>query len=419
MKITLVSEYFYPDKSGGTPTDLTELFQSIRRNAPEVELEVITSKNLYRSKAYNITMPRSEVWEGIKIYRIGTPRSNRPKILPRLLCGALFSVLASLFVLCRRCDLLLVVTNPPSNGFVGWLNWKLRRVPFVYLLNDLYPDIAVALGRIAAGSKPEYFFRAMQGHWLRAAAINVVVGRCMQQRICTQYKLQPSRVVVIRNWADPSQIIPSCRDNDFRARFGLSGFVIMYGGNFSQYVDFDCFLNAANMLRTDANISFVLIGDGTRRLEVEEKVRDRGLSNVLVLPSVSRTEMNEVMAAADLCLISLNNRMLGLGSPGKLYTILAAGRAIAAFVPKGSEVARIIEENRCGVCLPESNPHDFVREIRRIIVRADIIEQMGCNARKALVEKYTLQHATVSFLDIFRAITEGKLDQQIYREVGV
>jgi colanic acid biosynthesis glycosyl transferase WcaI len=405
MKIAVLCEYFYPDNSGSTPSDMTELTRYLKQFHAEIEIDVITSRHLYRPSGVSAKLLPEEVWNGLTIHRLRTPKSNRPSMIFRLLAGGVFSM-AALFWMLRKpaYDLVLVVTNPPANALAARIYSRLRKVPYVYFINDLYPDVAVALGRLDSSSFVTRLFRRVQKTWLQAAARTVVVGRCMQQHIHAHYELPLSRITVIRNWADPIQICPSPKENALRQSKNLTGFVVVYGGNFSRYVNFDQILGAAKLLRQDQGITFVLIGDGARRAEILDRVEQDKLENVRVLPSVARSAMNEVLAASDVCLISLAPQMKGLGSPGKLYSILAAGRPVVAMMPPGSEVSMVLEEEQCGVNVVDGDAAALASEISRLKQDPGLVERMGQNARSSLVRRFTLHHAAEQFYTLFNEV---------------
>src|SRR5689334_23017826 len=114
MKVCLLTEYYFPDSHGGTPTVLSNLTRYLKDSYPDFQLDVITSTNLYRGESKPLAT--REEWQGIQISRLRTPRSNRPSTALRVGAGFLFSVGALLRLLAvrRRYDLLFVVTNPPS-----------------------------------------------------------------------------------------------------------------------------------------------------------------------------------------------------------------------------------------------------------------------------------------------------------------
>ncbi|HEV2120226.1 MAG TPA: glycosyltransferase, partial [Candidatus Bathyarchaeia archaeon] len=170
-KIAIVCEYFHPDKSGGTPTDMSELAQYLKQRYADIDIDVLTSRNLYRPTSVVGELLACEDWQGVKIRRFRTPKSNRPSMALRLLAGGIFSTTVLFYLLGHRSyDLLVIVTNPPANAMTAWAYAKLRGVPYVYLINDLYPDIAVALGRLEPKSFVTRFFCWFQKHWLHAAA---------------------------------------------------------------------------------------------------------------------------------------------------------------------------------------------------------------------------------------------------------
>jgi glycosyltransferase involved in cell wall biosynthesis len=323
----------------------------------------------------------------------------------RFLAGGVFS-LAVLWQLMRRrrYELVLVVTNPPANALAAWIYSKLRRVPYVYCVNDLYPDIAVALGRLCGSSLITRCFHSIQRMWLRSAARIVVVGRCMREHIHREYGVSLQSISIIRNWADPAQIRPSPKENTFRKMNELTGFVVLYGGNFSHYVNFSQILGAAKILTANDSVSFVLIGDGVRKNEILDYVRKEELKKVKVIPAVPRTAMGEVMAASDVSIISLDPRMLGLGTPGKLYSILASGRPIIGMVPSAGEVALILKEEDCGINVADGDAAALAREILRLQGDSELAGRMGRNARRALEQRFTLQHAVEGFHTLFGEI---------------
>jgi colanic acid biosynthesis glycosyl transferase WcaI len=409
MRVAIICEYFYPDNSGSTPTDLSELSQSLTQSHTDLEISVFTSHNLYRPTGPIPKMARRENWNGVKIKRLRTLRSNRPSTLLRLLTGSLFSLTVLGHLIWKKpYDVVLIVTNPPTNAMTAWLYAKLRGVPYVYFINDLFPDVVAALGLMRESSLPIRLLRTLQRKWLHAAAKVVVVGRCMRSYIHLVYGVSEERIAVIRNWADPHQILPSCAENAFRKSNQLTGFVVLFGGNFSRYVNFNQILGAAELLAENHDISFVLIGDGAQRAEVIAQIQRRGLRNVRVLQPVPRSAMNEVLAASDVALIPLDPRLAGLGSPGKIYSILASGRPIIAIVSPKSEVAQIIEEERCGINVLDGDVSALTEGILRMRNDVEGRRQMAQNARRALEQRFTLQRATEEFYEVLRRALAGR-----------
>lgn len=405
MRIAILCEYFYPDDSGGTPTDMSDLARTLKARHPEARIDVITSKNLYRPSAQTGTLPRREVWAGLEIKRLNTPKSNRPSMLLRLLAGGWFALAALLELLLRpRYDLIFIVTNPPALGGTAWLHRKLTGTPYLYLIHDLYPDIAVAMGKLGPSSLLTRGFRRVQRWWILGAGQVVVLGRCMKQHLLQMYSLTAGQVLVIPSWGAASAFRDESGETGFRRTLDFKGQVLLYAGNFSEYSNIDIFVNAAERLTHRKDVLFVLIGDGARRAAVAETIAAKKLSNIRLLPKVPRKKMGEVLAACDVALISLDRRMLGLGVPSKLYTILAARRPILAIVPEASEVALVLKEEACGYNISPADANQLASAVERLIDSDASLGQMGEKAGAAVRDKYTIELAADRFWQTFTGL---------------
>jgi glycosyltransferase involved in cell wall biosynthesis len=304
MRVCILTEYFHPDSTGGTGTVLSDLARHLKAHHDDLQIDVMTSKNLYRGTAAGL--PQQEVWGGLTIFRLRTPQSNRPSTALRLAAGLAFtlSVMRRLLV-GRRYDVVLVVTNPPSLALSAWLLKRLRKTPYVYLIHDLYPDFAVALGLIAARGLMTRALARVQRAWLHGSRRTIVVGRCMRDHLIAAYHLPPQQIDVIPNWSDPESFDPQ-RNSRFREAVGLQGVVALYAGNLGAYVDVDSILDAASQLAVShPEVTVVLVGDGAKRGHVAARIAAEALGNVRLLPLVSRREYPDLLAAADISLVSL------------------------------------------------------------------------------------------------------------------
>lgn len=402
MKICLITEYFHPDNTGGTPTVLSHLASFLNENYADVRIDVITSTNLYRGEAKDL--PRFDNWQGIRIFRLRTPKSNRPSTALRLAAGLAFSG-AVFWKLLRRSrpDLLFIVTNPPTLPLAVKAYSRLKRVPYVYLVHDLYPDIAVALQLLPTESRPAHLLRRLQRDWLHGASKVVVLGRCMQDYLAQHYDLPSESVEVITNWSNGDSIQPRGKDTQFRRKNGLSGFVVLYAGGFGQYQNFDCILDAAKLLtKEDGEITFVFVGEGARKEHINMRIEHEKLDNVRLLPFVPDTEFADMLASADVSLVTLEAGAEGLGVPSKFYNILASGRPTIALVAPNSEVARAITEAECGVRVEQGNAAFLAQTVSTLATSPEEVERMGANARRVFEQKYTLPQVAERFYELFQ-----------------
>jgi glycosyltransferase involved in cell wall biosynthesis len=397
MRICIVSEYF--DGTGSTPTILRNLAVFLRQEYPDVAIDVIASTNAYRGKQ---RLKSETTADGIRITRVPTPKSNRASATLRLLLGASFSLAAASVLLMRPgYDLVFVVTNPPAAPFAAQLVRRLRGTPYVYLIHDLYPDVAAVLGVVDSNSPATRALAALQRSWLHGARKVVVLGRCMQAHIAKRYSLPADRMAVITNWCDPLEVTGKSTSS-YRAEKKLDGIVVLYAGNFGHYQDFDDVLSAASILRdSDPDITIALVGNGVREAAIKQRVANENLTNVKVFPLVSNPEYPDVLAAADIALVTLARGAEGVGVPGKFYNVLASARPTIAVVAPTSEVALVLREDDCGIQVSHGSPEELAGAIRHLAHDEAERLRMGANARNAMLRKYTIKQVGGRFRHLF------------------
>ena len=390
MRICVINEYFHPDNTGGTGTVLSELARTLTDRYCDVSIDVITSHNLYRGDRL---LEPEEDWRGIGILRLATPKPNGLSMKARLAANLHFSSLTLTTLLSKpKYDVVLIGTAPPTVTISAEWYRKLKGVPYVYIVYDLEPDRAVVTNLLSANHPAVRILRHYQKGWLHRSHSIVVLGRCMRDYVSTHYKLLQSKVHVIPIGADPERIVPASHDTHFRRKHGISGFVVQYSGNFGRYHDFDTILDAAAHLRdTQPGVTFLLVGDGAQKAHIQQRVADDNLTNVRMFPFVPENEYNDLLASADVCLVTLEPGMEGLCVPSKFYTIMAAGRPTIAMMSAECEVARILDEDNCGIRVPVGDPGQLSAAIDHMREDPQMRASMGANARTSLVKRFSVE----------------------------
>ena len=409
MRICLISEYFYPDSGGGTGTVLSNLTRHLKDAYGDIEIDVVTSRHLYRAApgAEN-SLASHDNWDGIAIDRLDTPRPHAANIKKRLLANLRFSWAALRAVVGRRrYDLVLVSTAPPTAPIAAKALLGLTKTPYAYIVYDLFPDVAVALGVIEKESKPAQLLYKAQRGWLHGAQKTVVLGRCMADHLVQTYQLPRNRIEVIAVGADAQQIEPSSPQTQFRERNDLTGFVVLWAGNFGHHQNFDAILDAAVELhKSERDVTFAFVGDGAKRDYIADRIRDENIGNARMFPFVPVAQFSDMLASADVSLVALEPGAEGLGVPSKFYNILASGRATVALVAPGSEVAHVLQENDCGVRIDQDGAQ-LARVIGELADDPKRVAHMGANARYALEEKYSMTQVAHQFYYLLKEIAQG------------
>lgn len=402
MKICILSEFFYPDSIGSTGKLLSELASDLNERYDDLQIDVITSRYVYREDYGKLQ--KHESWNGINIERVSCPFSRDKSVFLRVTIGLLFSwkVLVKL-LLHKRYDAFLVVTNPPALVGASYFVGKIKKIPYVYLIHDLFPDVAIKTDAISVNGFAAQCAMKYQKKWLHHSSKVVVLGRCMKNYMMRNYDLPEKTVSVIPNWADPESIKPiSSKESHFRKRHHLNGTVVMYAGNLGQHQSFDILLDAAEHLkRSSSNVTIAIVGDGAKKNYIESEIEKRKLTNIRLFPFVPKDEFSDMLGAADISLITLEEGMDGLGVPSKLYSTLASARPIVAILPSSSEVAKVIAEDKCGIRVDYGDTEGLVEAITKLSKSEQMCDIMGKNARNSLIMNYTLENASKKFFRSF------------------
>ncbi|MGC8788012.1 MAG: glycosyltransferase family 4 protein [Anaerolineae bacterium] len=399
--LLVIMMYWYPYE-GPIPAIYAALFERLLKEGYRISL--IASFPHYRfGRRERWAEFRRRVfectdWNGINLYRVWVfaPefRSARLSLFFRSLNYLSFSLMALLVGLAvsRRTDIILVPSSPPLlGGVVAGVLGKLRGIPFVYNVQDLYPDNLAALG-VVRNTVVLRLLDRIERRVYRAARWVVPISSEMKDAICRK-GISGRKVVTIPNFHDTERIMPMPRQNAFSAIHGLNGrFVVSYIGGVSYTHGLEFVIEAASMLTSVSEVRFVIIGRGEYLERIKQKAEQKDLGNVLFFPEVPYQVVNEVWAASDASLVCLVRGASTYQVPSKTFGIMASGRPVIAMVDEGSEIWRIVEESGGGVCVPPECPEKLARAIRWLYENPEQAARMGRNGRKYVVCNYSKEH---------------------------
>ncbi|MEL6131261.1 MAG: glycosyltransferase family 4 protein, partial [Cyanobacteria bacterium J06628_4] len=317
--VKLVTQFFAPDYAA-TGQLLDELVRQLARQGMPVE--VFTGQPGY---AYGeAEAPSREITENLDVRRSRISQLWSNRVRGKALNGLLFAIRAFVHLLrhgFEKDKVLLLTTAPPFLPVIGYLVRLLFNTPYVVILYDLYPDIAVELGVVDYHHPVAKLWRWInQRVWRRAKSL-IVLSPSMKERVAGHCPDIRDRIEVIHSWADPELIRPiEKKDNWFARKHGLvDTFTVLYSGNMGRCHDIDTIFEAAKLLRNEP-IKFVCIGGGAKREKLIEDVKAEGLDkNFLFLPYQDKKDIPYSMTACDVSLVSVSEGMESLVAPSKLY----------------------------------------------------------------------------------------------------
>jgi colanic acid biosynthesis glycosyl transferase WcaI len=358
-----------------------------------------------------------------RITRVHPFPTDKRNIPARALAFGGFTALAGLGGLADRVrpDAVLAMSPPLTLGPAGWAVARLRRAPFVFNVQDIFPDVAVELGMlhdrrvIAAASRLE---RAV---YHRADAVTVLSDD-LAANVTAKLPRgdDPGKVRVIPNFVDTSFITVGARENDYRHEYGLDGrTVVMYAGNVGFSQSLDLLLHAAHELAEERpDVVFVVNGGGSAREDLEARARGAGLTNLRFVDMQPKARLPEVLAAADVHVVPLRRGLARSSVPSKLYSILAAGRPVLASVDEGTEVANTVERAGAGRAVPPDDPVAFVGALRDLLADRDGLERAG-QCGRAFVEAWASPAAVArSYAALFEELAARRRGRPHRRRAG-
>lgn len=406
MRVIFVNRYFAPDLSATSQmlTDLAQRLVPLGRS-----IHVVCSRQLYDDA--RASLPSFEIIGGVQVHRVWTARFGRSWLPGRALDYLSFYCTATvrLLLLLRRADLVIAKTDPPMMSVPCALAARLRGARRINWLQDVFPEVAVRLGALRAPRWLRSWLQSISNASLGKADCNVVIGARMAGFLRTQ-GVPAQRICIIENWADGRQIKPQATEHSaLRHSSGLAGrFVVGYSGNLGRAHEYEGMIGAAEALRDDLQVAFLVTGGGKGMEELRAATRERGLGNFTFGAYLPRAALSDALAAADVHLISLLPELEGLIVPSKLYGIMAAGRpAIFLGDPLG-EVAVTLRSAQCGYTVPARDGAALATRIRQLQRDRDLCVAMGRRAREKFEACFGLDQAVTRWQGLIEAVVPAR-----------
>lgn len=286
-----------------------------------------------------------ETMDGVTVLRNWLYATPNEGLVRKTLSHLSFMVSALVLGYARLGSADVIIASSPSFFAVisAWIMSRMRKIPLVFEVRDLWPAVFVDLGVL---TNP-FVIRALESVEMflyQRAALVVTVTEGFRKRLLAR-GLPPEKVVTITNGAAIESFTPGPRDNAVRTELGLAGkFVVGYIGAHGISQGLELVLQAAQRLRDDADIVFLLVGEGARKralLELREKLR---LHNVIMLPAQAHQRVREYYCASDVCVVPLRQLALfGTFIPSKMFEIMACAVPVIGAVE--GEAREILERS--------------------------------------------------------------------------
>jgi glycosyltransferase involved in cell wall biosynthesis len=401
-EVVILNQYYIPDVAS-TGHLLAELARELVRMGRRVS--VLTCFPSYGPRETWVDCPAQERLDGVNVRRLRTTRFRKDSTAGRLANSFTFLVPLALKLLFQRAHgrVFMYTSNPPFLGLIGGAISLLRPHPYVVLLHDSYPQIPVLIGKLRKGSPVVHVWHLANRLLYRRAERTIVLCEGAKELIVRTYGVDPSRVHVVHNWADPTALspVPKSQSAFARANGYDRTFTLLYSGNLGLYYEFDTLLEAARRLSGDPDFRLVFVGSGGKRQYIAERISSMGLTNVDMHQYQPFETLNDSLNACDASLVTIAPGVEGISFPSKLYSSLAVGKPVLALSEAGGELQRIMSESGAGLWSPIGDVDALIANIRRLRDDREASDAMGRRARELMERRYTIRAAAADYAAIF------------------
>lgn len=337
---------YTPDPTRGIPAEIRQEYKKRREETLHEGREIVHRFPMFSEGSNPIQRALRYLMCNVKEYRLGTREKD--------------------------IDLVYSSSTPPTQGFLsGMAAGKLsrkqgHRVPFVYNLQDIFPDSLANTGMTRKGSLLWKIGRSIENATYRRADRIIVISEGFRRNLLAK-GVPDGKIAVVSNWVDLDQVKPVPREeNRLFQELGIDEdtFVVVYAGNIGEAQGAEVILDAARLLEDEKQIRFVIFGGGPRFEALQERVRSEGFSNLTITGLMPLERVSEVYSMGDAALITCRKGTGGAGMPSKTWSILACGTPIIASFDTESDLADVLKASGAGCCVDPENPQSLADAIR-------------------------------------------------------
>lgn len=305
----------------------------------------------------------------------------------------------------KNCNVIFAASTPPIQGAMTALVTKFNKKPFVYNLQDIFPDSLVGNNLAKKGRLLWKIGRAIENFTYKHADKIIVISEDFKKNIMAK-GVPGEKIVVIYNWVEQDNVTDVPREeNKLFDMYGLdrSKFYVTYNGNIGLSQNMDMLMDVAKDLESNDDIQFVLVGNGAYKEKLEEIIKDRDIKNVTMLPFQPYEDIKYVFSLGDASLV-ISKPGVGANSvPSKTWSIMSASRPVLANFDE-NELKDIVEKNRCGIFTKAGDKEAFKQSIITLYENRDLCKEYGKNGRQFVMDNLTREVGTQKYVDVIKSV---------------
>ncbi len=306
----------------------------------------------------------------------------------------------------KNVDCVYLESTPPIQGLLGSLLKIFRNIPFVYCLQDIFPDSLAGTSLAKKGGLLWKIGRVIEDFTYKYADKIIVISEDFKKNIMAK-GVPEDKIVVIYNWVDQNKVVDVPREkNKLFDKYNIDRekFYIEYSGNIGLTQNMDMLLEVMKELKTThPDIGLVLVGEGAYKAQVEEIVKRDDLTNVTMIPFQPYEDISHVLSLGDAGLV-ISKPGVGANSvPSKTWSIMSASRPVLANFDE-NELKDILVGNECGIFTKAGDKDAFKRSIIKLYENRDLCKKYGTNGRQFVMDNLTREVGTRKYVDVIKEV---------------
>ncbi|HKR97064.1 MAG TPA: glycosyltransferase family 4 protein, partial [Candidatus Angelobacter sp.] len=309
----------------------------------------------------------------------------------------------------------VVIASSPQLlvGLAGWWIAKLKRVPFIFEVRDLWPESLVAVGVGNAKSVLHRSLTRIAAFLYQKADHVVVVTPAFREFLVDRWQVPAEKISVVPNGVETRMFSPQFPDHDLRNSLGGDGkFVASFIGTMGLAHGLNTLIAAAERFeKTEPDILFMLVGEGADRKRITALAQAKGLSNIRFVPQQLRENVPGYIAASDVCLVLLKkSEVFETVIPTKMLEFMSCGKPVILGV--GGQAREMIEGSRAGLCIEPENVDQLCSAILRLREEQWLRESLGRNGREFIIRNLSRERTADEYLEVLNQLIPGVRDSQ-------
>lgn len=400
MKILMLKDYFYPEKCAGINLSL-ELVSELTKKGFNIEIYTpIPCRGINDDIRFSYKKRKKELIYDAVVYRYWLPYEGKSTLI-RALRYFLQNFIQIWKGFSTKYDLLFLGSTPPTMGLVGAVLKLIKHKPFIYNLQDVFPDSLVTTGITKKGSLLWVIGSIIEKITYSSADKIIVISESFKTNLINK-NVPEEKIVVINNWIDTDTVHPVPKaKNSVYDEFDIpkGKYIILYAGNLGNAQGSDVILEAADLLSEYDDILFVVFGGGSQFEEFKLKAKHR--ANLLVFGLLPSERVSEVYSLGDIALITCKKGTGMSGMPSKTWSIMACNVPIVASFDTDSDLAKMLNQVGAGVCVEPENPECLSKAILKQYLNKNITK---CNSREFIINNISKEYCTDAYIREFSRI---------------